>query len=167
MAIDWASLASLEDYGFEGFVPIRELRFAREKIPGVRGVYVLLRVRHDEPRFVAAGTGGHFKGKDPNVAEPVLLASWVADVQVVYIGKAGDPGKRATLRSRLSQYLRFGAGGDVGHWGGRYVWQLADAEDLLVGWKPLPDGEPSQVESELINQFRLVHGRRPFANLTK
>lgn len=111
--------------------------------------------------------GGWFRGKDPNVAEAVLRANWVENASVLYIGKAGDPGKSATLRSRLTQYLKFGDDKAVGHWGGRYIWQLADAQELCVAWKPLPDGEPSVVETALIAAFSAHYGRRPFANLRK
>lgn len=83
------------------------------------------------------------------------------------MGKAGDPGRKATLRSRLWQYLRFGEGASIRHWGGRLVWQLADAEALLVAWKELPEELPGEVESKLIACFRQQHGARPFANLRK
>lgn len=153
--------------GFDGFVSIRELRSSWDLIPAVRGVYVLLRKGTHSPVFLEAGTGGFFKGKDPNVSLDVLQQNWVEGSPVLYIGKAGDPGSAATLRTRLWQYLRFGAGANVGHWGGRYIWQLEDAEDLLVSWLPLPDSTPSELESVLINAFRQEHGVRPFANLAK
>lgn len=38
---------------------------------------------------------------------------------MVYIGKAGT-----TLRKRLNQYLKFGNRQNIGHWGGRYIWQI-------------------------------------------
>jgi len=97
----------------------------------------------------------------------VLRANWVEGTPVVYIGKAGDPGSAATLRSRLGQYFKFGAGRNIGHWGGRYIWQLADAQDLIVCWLPLPHGLPSETETQLIQQFRNKYGTRPFANLAK
>jgi hypothetical protein len=65
----------------------------------------------------------------------------------------------------LKQYLRFGQGGKVGHWGGRYIWQLEDYKDLLLCWKPILDKEPAAEEVELISKFRNIHGKRPFANL--
>lgn len=148
-------------------MPLRELRSSKELIPAVRGVYVLLRISTHAPVFLEEGTGGFFKGKDPNVSLEVLRQNWVETSPVVYIGKAGDPGQAATLRSRLWQYLRFGIGANVGHWGGRYIWQLEDAEDLLVCWLPLPDGTPSELESALIDTFRQEYGVRPFANLKK
>jgi hypothetical protein len=117
--------------------------------------------------FLETGTGGFFKGKDPNVPVEVLQQNWVESSPTVYIGKAGDPGKTAALRTRLWQYLRFGVGANVGHWAGRYIWQLEDVDDLLVCWLPLPEGTPSELETTLIGAFRQEHGVRPFANLTK
>ena len=71
---------------------------------------MVLRLAEDDVDFLLVGSGGPFKGKNPNVDTAVLRQNWVPGAQVVYIGKAGDPGKAATLRSRLWQYLRFGAG---------------------------------------------------------
>ena len=167
MNLDRYEMSTLVEAGFEGFLPIADLRADRSLIPAVRGVYALLRASEQPPEFLQVGTGGHFKGKDSNVSVEELQRNWVSGTHVVYFGKAGDPGRAATLRSRLRQYLRFGAGSNVGHWGGRYVWQLADAESLLIAWKELPDGVPSDVETELIAGFRHLHGVRPFANLAK
>jgi hypothetical protein len=56
----------------------------------------------------------------------------------------------------------------VGHWGGRYIWQLADAAELLVAWRELDDaGTARNDERRLLERFaELHHGQRPFANLT-
>lgn len=96
--------AGLRTAGFAGFVSIRELRNDRSRIPAVRGVYALLRCSATGPAFLPVGTGGRFKGKDPNVDLTELQRNWVRGASVVYIGKAGDPGRAATLRSRLTQY---------------------------------------------------------------
>lgn len=166
-SIEWDDTQSLAEFGFTGFKSVGELHKDMTQIPNLRGVYAVLRTSPEEPKFLATGSAGFFKGKDPNVGVNVLQANWVSDGAVVYIGKAGDPGSSATLRSRLRQYLRFGAGASVGHWGGRYIWQLADATELVFCWKPLPDEGPSEVESELIASFRSRYGVRPFANLRK
>ncbi|WP_208596818.1 hypothetical protein [Pseudoclavibacter helvolus] len=150
---------------FEGFLTIDELMNDRRLVPKAPGVYQLLRKIKVPPRFIEPGSGGWFKGRDPNVPTSVLAAEWVETSPVVYIGKAGGPGIQATLHSRLGQYLGFGAGKNVGHWGGRYIWQLADARELVVCWRELPEESPRDVEKAMIQDFVAAHGRRPFANL--
>lgn len=60
----------------------------------------------------------------------------------------------------------FGQGKPVSHWGGRLIWQLEDAKDLIVCWKVLEKEEPRNVEKEMIQEFKEQHkGKRPFANL--
>ena len=151
----------MKDAGFKGFIPVSALRERGLKmIPDVPGVYMVLRVSEGAPEFLETGSGGHFKGKNPNVPVAELAANWVDGTPVVYIGKA------TSLRKRISQYVRFGQGKPVGHWGGRYIWQLADAPDLLFCGREV-DGDPDAVETELIRAFREAYGSRPFANLSK
>jgi hypothetical protein len=61
----------------------------------------------------------------------VLRESWVPKTHVMNIGKANIANRR------LSEYGRLGAGTNIGHKGGRYIWQLADSGDLLVAWHPI------------------------------
>lgn len=164
MTIGWPT-HGLGAGGFEGFLTIGELMTDRSPVPKAPGVYQLLRTTGAPPRFIEPGTGGWFKGRDPNVPAHALTGAWVETSPVVYIGKAGGPGIKATLHSRLGQYLSFGSGRNVGHWGGRYVWQLADALELVVCWRELPEGSPREVERAMIRDFVEVHGKRPFANL--
>ena len=61
--------------------------------------------------------------------------------------------------------MKFGSGKPVGHRGGRYIWQLADADDLVVCWKVLST-DPREYERQMISDFKTAHnGYRPFANL--
>lgn len=155
-----------KEHGFEGFKTMKELmNGGRNLIPAQMGVYVVLRESDAAPVFLEEGTGGFFKGKDPNVLISELQANWVPNASVVYIGKAGGIGSSATLQKRLGQYLRFGQGANVGHWGGRYIWQLADSLDLVVCWKTLTDTDPRELENQMIADFKSIHGKRPFANL--
>lgn len=158
----------LKDQGFTGFYTIGDLRNSTDLIPDVRGVYVIIRPIKKDPIFLEKGCGGFFKGKDPNVEINILREKWNNNSSILYIGKAGDPGSGSTLKKRIKQYLNFGLGKNVGHYGGRYIWQLADSSELIVAWKPLPDGFPSQVEYEMLEDFSSSHnGKLPFANLTK
>ena len=170
MELPWyAGVEGLRPLGFKGFLTIKELR--RENLSpvpgGVRdiGVYVVVRPEAERPTFLLQSTGGRFKAKNPNVAQDLLTKNWLLNSQIVYVGKAGSQTGSATLKSRLRQYLNFGAGKPIGHWGGRYTWHLPNADELLVCWKITPDQEPRNVEREMLAEFEAVHGARPFANL--
>jgi hypothetical protein len=67
---------------------------------------------------------------------------------------------------RLREYMDFGSGKPLGHWGGRYVWQLDGSSDLVVAWKKTPGAVPREAEIELLSRFRQTFGGRlPFANI--
>lgn len=102
--------------------------------------------------FLDKSTGGWFKGRDPSVPIDRLKAKWIDEAHVLCIGKA-DPGRTSArgIRVRLDEYLRFGQGEPVGHWGGRYMWQLVDADQLLVCWKPC--AHPPDEETRLPDLF--------------
>lgn len=155
--------------GFEGFFPfnslVKQTPSQLDGVPDDPGVYAVVREAAGPPTFLATGTGGHFKGRDPNVDVEVLEAKWVADASVVYFGKAGRRSNGAGLWQRLNEFRKFGSGRNIGHQGGRYIWQLADSADLLVAWKPTPDEDPALVESTLIAGFKAQTGQWPFANL--
>lgn len=152
--------------GFDGFKTIAELKRNDACIPMQLGVYLVLRGTLDAPKFLEVGTGGYFKDENPNVPLGELQRNWVEGADIVYIGKAGSLNGSETLKSRLRKLISFGCGKKVGHWGGRYLWQLEDSNDLVVCWLPLKDEEPRDVEKELIMSFKRQHfGMRPFANL--
>lgn len=101
-------IEKLKANGFSGFVSVADLRNSCSQIPMVMGVYVVLRMSEDEPKFLEKGTGGFYNEKDPNVPLNVLKENWVENSPIVYIGKAGDPGQKKTLKKRISQYIKFG-----------------------------------------------------------
>ena len=151
------SVPSLQRQGFVGFVRVADLRSGnRNNIPAVPGVYLVLRDCVSHPEFLEVGTGGHFKGKDPNVSIARLRSEWVERAVIVYVGQSGSKSK-GTLKKRI---------GEVGHQGGRLIWQLRGADRLLLCWKEVADHDPKEIETELIEAFKSEHGgRRPFANL--
>ena len=120
---------------------------------------------HHSPQFLEVGTGGYFKNKDPNVPISRLVSHWVEGALIVYIGQSGS-GSKGTLKKRISDMIKFGQGGRVGHRGGRFVWQIRGVEGLLFCWKEIWEDDPRNVEKELIKTFKSIYGgRRPFANL--
>lgn len=91
-----------------------------------------------------------------------LETNWVKNTCVVYIGKAGT-----TLRKRLNQYLKFGNGQNIGHWGGRYIWQIKNSGNLLLCWKPTPDEDPEAIETALIARFKNSTGDTDLSPISK
>lgn len=150
--------------GFTGWVPFAQLPHA--DVPRGPGVYVVVRPGDQPPSFLEDSPAGHFKGKDPTVPIAELAALWVPGTRIVYIGKAnvGRRGKRH-LRKRLDEFRRSGAGDPIGHSGGRRIWQLADHDELLVGWRVTDDADAAKIESKMLAQFRSHYGCLPFANM--
>ena len=167
----YRTIDDLKKAGFEGFCSVEKLRDDLSGIPAVAGVYMVVYQGDVMPEFLENGTGGLKRKKDksgklkiinPNVPVSELKSNWVKDTCVVYIGKA------TTLSKRISQYLKFGNGKSIGHWGGRLIWQIKDSKDLLFCWKAIPEHKSNsvEIEKELIADFKRQYGgKRPFANL--
>ncbi|MBL7889422.1 MAG: GIY-YIG nuclease family protein [Bacteroidia bacterium] len=148
----------IKSLGFTGFKKMGDLFQDSSVLPDSGGVYLVLNIENTPIEFLTVGTGGHFKGKNPNIPILELKANWVENTKVVYIGKA------TSLKSRLKQYLSFGKGKNIGHYGGRLIWQLKYSNDLVVCWKVMKTN-PREFEAELIRQFKSNFNCRPFANL--
>lgn len=163
----FGDICRVRNHGFEGFIAIAELRDSSlAEVPEEHGVYLVLRQNAAKPHFLVNSPAGWYKGRDPSVSIAELRQNWVADASILYIGKAGSINNRSTLQSRLRAYLQHGAGRKVGHWGGRIIWQLADAESLIIAWRQELLLEPREVERQLIKSFIEEYGRLPFANRT-
>jgi hypothetical protein len=146
--------------GFQGLKAI-----SLQDITERAGIYKILRPSLEPPSFLPRSPAGWFKGKDPTASQDDLQAKWVPGAQIIYIGKAGGESQDATLRSRIKALLDFGKRRPVAHWGGRYIWQLTDAADLIICWETCEAEDPSVVEKRLLADFKKKHGRLPFANL--
>jgi hypothetical protein len=166
------SRRDLEAVGFAGWRTWAELRTDElAAVPCRPGAYVVYRPSTAGPQFVQPSPAGWFKSEDPTVPTERLDAEWVAGAHVVYVGKADYRARRKpveALRERLGEFERFGGGEPIGHRGGRLIWQLADADELLIAWHAVTWAETArQYEKRLLARFGDLHdGRRPFANLT-
>ena len=160
------SVSGLQKLDFAGFVSVKTLRTKAHLIPSEPGVYLILRDSDSPPKFLSVGTGGNFKNRDPNVSVTRLKNEWVPDSIIVYVGKAGGVGVKSNLKIRIKQLIKFGEGKKAPHWGGRFVWQLCDSEQLLLCWKVARESQPKEIEKMIIGKFKRSYGgKRPFANL--
>lgn len=150
----------LNEIGFMGFRSVRGLFATCSEITDESGVYLVLHLGGERPEFVPKGVGGYFKKKDPNVSIAKLESNWVDDTITIYIGQTED-----SLKRRISRYMKFGQGYPVGHWGGRYIWQIHGYQDLILCWMACHGEENAkQTESEMLREFRRSYGCLPFAN---
>ncbi len=164
--IDFNNIETLKKLGFVGFKSVTDLNHNPNILPNQMGVYIVLNLSKKKTEFLLKGVGGFFKGKDPNITLAELENNWVKNCKTIYIGKAGGISGKASLRSRINQYLKFGQGRNIGHYGGRLIWQLKNHADLVFCWLPLTDVEPRELEVRLLADFIQQYGQRPFANLT-
>lgn len=154
----------LEARGWEGFVPL--MTHTSADVPGVPGVYAILRDDGSDPVFLADRPRA--SARQANTYSVSDLASrWVAGASVLNIGRGGT-----SVKTRLRQYRQFGMGVGLNHKGGRSIWQLADGDRLMVAWRQFPvtyDGLTTrEAESGLIAAFQEAHaGMKPFANRVK
>ena len=145
--------------GFIGFTKVEKLATEVNNIVDLPGVYIVLYMSNLKPNFILKGTGGFFKNKNPNVKIEILDDNWVTNANIVYIGKA------TSLQVRIKQFIYFGQGRNIGHYGGRYIWQIEKSNELLFCWKIFDNINPRDFEKKLINQFQQKYYKKPFANL--
>ena len=151
--------------GFTGFKAFGDLDLST--VPREPGVYTVLRSTNSVHEVLDTSVGGWFKGKDPT-DDPAKLKGRLWDAPTLYIGKA-DAGTNGTrgLRKRIGEFAKFGQGLPVGHWGGRYIWQLSNSRDLRIAWLPVTGRSAKLVEDELLEEFFVAYGQLPFANLRR
>lgn len=163
------SIASLSAYGFMGFVPLRDwdesLTRGSTK-SDVEGVYVVVRESTLVPTFLDED---HRKPRPKRWSAEAAADRWVPGVQVLYFGKgplrSSKSKRQQGLARRVSELQKHGYKGGANHYGGELLWQIDDADALLIAWKPLAQGESAAIESGLIRGFDRIMGRQPFANV--
>ena len=142
----------------KGPLTLAELLESRcNELPKAPGVYFVIVPEGFTPQFINPGTGGWFKGDNPNVNLATLKSRWIPDCPVLYIGQGKN------LRGRVRFLLQFGQGKAVAHRGGRLLWQISSSHELHLKW--YQHFFPREEERRLLAKFKEEHGRLPFANL--
>lgn len=148
--------AGLKAAGFKGFERFSATDLAR--VPEGPGVYVLLREKGAPPVFLERSPAGPHQGREATLPYEELHEAWVARTPLLYVGES------KTLRKRITQYRRQGAGESANHYDGIAVWQLADSNDLRLAWREEED--PPAAKRALVKEFKAAYGKAPFANRT-
>lgn len=165
--IDFKNLEGIVEYGFSDPVTIGQLwksGFPKDPKLAKPGVYLVFRLEEGIPAFLPRRLGGHYEDQWPSYETEELRGWWIHGPTVLYIGKTGGPGMKATLRKRIRAYMGFGRGRTNNHRGGRAIWQITEAKDLLVLWATADNETPRDVERRLLKEFENTYGRLPFAN---
>ena len=151
-----------------GRMKISELRKLQDwnVISAAPGIYRVVADVGFTPQYCNESTAISFKGKNPSIDIAILESKWVNSSQTLYIGKAGGLNQRATLRQRIKAYINFGNGRKAAHWGGRYIWQLKNVDELYIKWETCgAEEDPATREHNELGAFKNHYGKLPFANL--
>jgi hypothetical protein len=162
--MNFNSIEDLKKEGFEGFFNVGHLFEDSSMIPEKKGVYLVLYLDKENPKFSEKNRIELYGGKNLNYSVSNLSDRWVEDTIVINIGQAGGKGSNATLKTRINQYLNFGKAKNATHRGGRSIWQIKNYQDLVICWKPTPGEDPKKAEESLIQEFKKIYGKKPFAN---
>jgi hypothetical protein len=149
----------LSQLGFVGFERLSALPKGCGHLPASPGIYAVLAYPPARHGFLERSVGGRFKGRDGTVPIDALVARWIDDAGLLYVGRSNS------LRRRVDELARYGRGEPIGHRGGRYLWQLAEHDELRVAWHGIVDSV--QAEREFLDDFEAQFGQLPFANLVR
>lgn len=158
--------------GFEGFIRLAEAVANPGTILGDAsydvdspGVYAVFAPLDWNPLFE---TGPRENVINP-WAEERLRERWIPDVELIYIGCAGRTESSRTLRARLGDLLRHGAGRvsmSGPHKGGERMWQCVGWQEFTLAWRACgPCPEPHDREVAIGLEFVELAGALPFANV--
>jgi hypothetical protein len=137
--------------GFEGFIPFIGLHI--EGLPERRGVYAVLRETRERPTFIPTNVILRRRAYDVDRLE----AKWLDGQEIVYIGSA-EPVDG--LRGRLGGFSKQSSS----HTGGRALWQLSDAAELVVAWAETPEHSAMAVEKSFLSAYKSAFDQYPYAN---
>lgn len=139
-------------------IPLHELYYSNcSAIPDKPGIYFILAPKDMEIRFLPTAKNPRAPFYKVNVLQEKYALC--KDREILYIGKAsGQKG----LKQRLQQYMRYGWNEAVNHKGGRAIWQIEGAENLLLSYEVCQD--PDAKEHALLADYKHINGRYPLAN---
>lgn len=144
--------AGCEAVGFEGFIPLVGMDVS--SLPPRRGVYIVLRPETGvEPVFLDENP---ITRRKPYALDK-LSKKWLPTHTVLYVGKADA---RDGILGRLGAFSKKASS----HTGGRALWQLADAHELIAAWVETPNHVAETVEKSYLQSFRSAFGGFPYAN---
>ena len=126
-------------------------------VPSAAGVYWVrvpdgMTVRFIEPKDTSFYSKKDLENKYARCKEKDIL----------YIGKA--TGRRG-LSQRLRQYVKHGHGEGNNHCGGRAIWQIENADELVVTYEICEDATAR--ERKEIEAYKVRNGCFPLANWRK
>jgi len=145
--------SELERLRFAGFVTL--VGIDRSLLPRRHDIYIYIVLHKSDkrPAFLASNVITKRMPYDPVHLE----GKWLMGASVVYIGKAEG---REGLHTRVGAFSRQAEN----HSGGRALWQLEIAGDLLVAWLETSGESALAVEQSYLQAFKSEHGSYPFAN---
>lgn len=129
------------------------------------GIYAVIAPEDFEVRFTDTTTAlAWFRGKSLLYPKELLVQKYSALQQnrLLYIGKAQ---RKKGLQKRILEYVKYGFGETNNHRGGRAIWQIKNAEKLMLGYRVTPT--PESMETKLLLQYKSKFGEYPPSKLAK
>ena len=127
------------------------------EVPEAHGIYQVLVPDGMKIAFRSAARNVHAPWYPVEVLEEKF--SKCQNQTLIYIGKAS--GKKG-LRQRVKQYMKYGWNESVNHKGGRAIWQIANADKLLLQFECCEDAD--EAEHRLLREYKQKNGGYPLAN---
>ncbi len=126
-------------------------------IPNAPGVYQIIAPQKMKIQFENSST--NFSASLYPVEELEGKYQSCLEQHILYIGKANG---RHGLRQRIRQYVKYGWNEAINHKGGRAIWQIKDADMLLLKYECCSNCEDR--EHQLLKEFKKKNNCYPLAN---